>query len=78
MKCRLLSLLKYFAFSGTMLALMLIRPFPATAQSADLDRRISAFVDQSYGKLFALYKDLHAHPEIAFQEKIPRLGLPVS
>lgn len=67
MKCRLLSLLKYWVFSGTML--ILARPLPATAQSADLNRKISAFVDQSYGKLFALYKDLHAHPEIAFQEK---------
>jgi hippurate hydrolase len=69
MKYRLHSFLKYAVFSVMVLTLMAVYPFSACAQSTDLDRKVSAFVDQSYAKLFALYKDLHAHPEIAFQEK---------
>lgn len=39
------------------------------AQSAALDQKIAAYVDQSYNKLFALYEDLHTNPELSFGEK---------
>jgi amidohydrolase len=39
------------------------------AQPALLTHEIAAYTDQSYPALFDLYKDLHAHPEISFQEK---------
>jgi amidohydrolase len=52
---------------------------PATAQEAEkqaarqtptpLDLAIGAYVDKAYPALFTLYKDLHAHPELSFQEK---------
>ncbi len=48
---------------------VLLSASPLFAQSNNLDRKIAAFVDQSYDGLFTLYKELHAHPEIAYQEK---------
>ena len=42
----------------------------ASAQKpTDTDRKITGMVDNSYGRLFELYKFLHANPEISFQEK---------
>ncbi len=38
-------------------------PFPA-----EIERRVDAQVDASYPALFALYKDLHQHPELGFEE----------
>ncbi|QHT67172.1 amidohydrolase [Rhodocytophaga rosea] len=40
-----------------------------SAQPSSLTQDIAAYTDQSYQALFDLYKDLHAHPEISFQEK---------
>lgn len=44
------------------------------AQAAGLDaprakREVGAVLDRDYPKLEALYRDLHAHPELGFQEK---------
>lgn len=39
------------------------------AQPALLNQKIAASIDRSYPALFKLYKDLHANPEISFQEK---------
>ena len=36
-----------------------------------LKSAIERSVESDYPKLDALYKDIHAHPEIAFQEKRP-------
>ncbi len=42
----------------------------ASAQKpTETDRKITGMVDNSYGRLFELYKFLHANPEISFQEK---------
>lgn len=46
----------------------------APAWSAPLDvavakAQVAAVIDRDYGQLDALYKDLHAHPELGFQEK---------
>src|SRR5260370_18042647 len=45
--------------------------FPARAEIdvASLKAAIEASVEADYLKLDALYKDIHAHPEIAFQEE---------
>jgi amidohydrolase len=37
--------------------------------SAGLDQAINAYVNQAYAGLFALYKELHANPELSFQEQ---------
>jgi metal-dependent amidase/aminoacylase/carboxypeptidase family protein len=51
-------------------ALAAITPAPTRAELdvAKLKPAIEASVESSYPKLDALYKDIHAHPEIAFQE----------
>jgi hippurate hydrolase len=41
----------------------------ASAQSADLDKKITSYIQSSYARLFELYKQLHANPELSFQEK---------
>ena len=43
--------------------------FAATAQTADLNSAVVVEVDRAYPVLEALYKDIHAHPEIAFEER---------
>ncbi|WP_298668632.1 amidohydrolase [uncultured Sphingomonas sp.] len=46
-------------------------PIPAIAPGFDVAAavaRINASLDRQYPKLDALYKDLHAHPEVGFQE----------
>jgi hippurate hydrolase len=43
-------------------------PARAEIDVARLKATIEASVEADYPKLDALYKDIHAHPEIAFQE----------
>ena len=47
---------------------LLSLPARAELDVAKLKTTIEASVENDYPKLDALYKDLHAHPEIAFQE----------
>jgi amidohydrolase len=51
-------------------ALCTALPLPAQAQMdvAHLKTAIETSVENDYPKLDALYKDIHAHPEVAFQE----------
>lgn len=51
------------------LFLILYTPTILLAQSTDVDKKIAQYIDQSYPGLFTLYKDLHANPELSFQEK---------
>jgi amidohydrolase len=44
-------------------------PAHAEIDVARLKAAIEAFVEADYPKLDALYKDIHAHPELAFQEE---------
>src|SRR5215467_5732056 len=57
-------LLAAFAF-GSMVAL----PAHAELDVASLKQSIEASFESEFPKLDALYKDIHAHPEIAFQEE---------
>src|SRR6201990_1324860 len=57
------SLLASVALSAAALA-----PAHAEIDVAKLKPAIEASVESDYPKLDALYKDIHAHPEIAFQE----------
>jgi len=41
----------------------------ASAQTAELDAAVASQIDREYPKLAALYQDIHAHPEIAFEER---------
>ena len=43
----------------------------ATAQSAGAERfapQVSAIVSSMYPELDAIYKDIHSHPELGFEE----------
>lgn len=40
----------------------------ATCATAQTQQQVAPLVNSMYGALEALYKDLHAHPELAFQE----------
>ncbi|MBC7920244.1 MAG: amidohydrolase [Ferruginibacter sp.] len=53
----------------TALSWLLIRSASLSAQPNAVDQKVAAFVDQSYPELGTLYRDLHAHPEISYQEK---------
>jgi hippurate hydrolase len=58
-------------FVGPLLAsLALCSALPAHAEldAARLKASIEASFETDYPKLDALYKDIHAHPELAFQE----------
>src|SRR5437763_15476794 len=57
-------LLAAFAL-GSMVAL----PAHAELDVASLKQLIETSFESDYPKLDALYKDIHAHPEIAFQEE---------
>jgi hypothetical protein len=57
-------LLAAFAL-GSMVAL----PAHAELDVATLKQSIETSFESEYPKLDALYKDIHAHPEIAFQEE---------
>src|SRR5262245_13722554 len=48
---------------------VLALPAHAELDAAKLKQSIEASFESEYPKLDALYKDLHAHPEIAFQEE---------
>src|SRR5580693_4768841 len=52
-------------------ALLAVLPLQARAELdvARLKPAIEASVESDYPKLDALYKDIHAHPELAFQEE---------
>ncbi|QHO75058.1 peptidase M20 [Bradyrhizobium sp. CCBAU 051011] len=43
-------------------------PAHAELDAAQLKKAIQASIESDYPKLDALYKDIHAHPELAFQE----------
>src|ERR1700742_3365741 len=60
-------------FAKSLLASVALSSLLALPAHAELDvvklkDSISATLEQDYPKLDALYKDIHAHPEIAFQE----------
>jgi hypothetical protein len=50
------------------LCLAVMSPASAELDVAKLKASIEASVEADYPKLDALYKDIHAHPEVAFQE----------
>ena len=60
------------SFSALVTAATLVLPIVATAnptfEVAAAKARIDANLDRSYPALETLYKDLHEHPELAFQE----------
>ncbi len=61
-------------FLATLLAsaaLCALLPLQAQAELdvVSLKRAIARSVESDYPRLDALYKDIHAHPEIAFQEE---------
>jgi amidohydrolase len=58
---------KSFLMSAALCAATLL-PVHAEMDVARLKASIEASVEADYPKLDALYKDIHAHPEIAFQE----------
>jgi hippurate hydrolase len=47
----------------------LVAPAQAELDVAGLKQSIEASFERDYPKLDALYKDIHAHPELAFQEE---------
>ena len=51
------------------LGIMVALPAHAELDVASLKQSIEASFEREYPKLDALYKDIHAHPEIAFQEE---------
>lgn len=63
--------MKLFAISLlASIALIAAAPLPAHAELdvAALKKTIETSVESDYPKLDALYRDIHAHPELAFQE----------
>jgi amidohydrolase len=54
--------------ASTALSAATVLPAHAELDVSRLKTAISASVESDYPKLDALYKDIHAHPEIAFQE----------
>ena len=63
-------MIRFTKFLLTSVALCSLLSLPARAELdvAKLKTTIEASVENDYPKLDALYKDIHAHPEIAFQE----------
>jgi amidohydrolase len=63
-------MIRFTKFLLTSVALCSLLSLPARAELdvAKLKTTIEASVENEYPKLDALYKDIHAHPEIAFQE----------
>jgi amidohydrolase len=57
-----------FLLTSVALCSLLSLPARAELDVAKLKTTIEASVENEYPKLDALYKDIHAHPEIAFQE----------
>ena len=60
-------LAKSLLLSAALSAAILL-PAHAEMDVAGLSAAIAASVEASYPQLDALYKDLHAHPELAFEE----------
>jgi hippurate hydrolase len=54
----------YFLFSSTLYLLGI----PSFAQQIDT-KKLTSFINTTYPDLFTLYKQLHANPELSFQEK---------
>jgi len=61
-------LIKTLLASVTLCAAAALSPANAEIDVAHLKPAIEASVEADYPKLDALYKDLHAHPEVAFEE----------
>lgn len=60
---------KHGLWAAASLALSLVAAAPAAAADlAAANTRLSALLDQNYPALEAIYKDLHANPEIGMQE----------
>lgn len=59
---------RHAGFLAALAALVLAPAAQADSLPADAEQRVDAQVNGSYPALFALYKDLHQHPEIGFQE----------
>lgn len=62
---------QYGSAAGAALALALAAS-PTLAAALDVPRakdEVAAVLDRDYARLEALYRDLHAHPELGFQEK---------
>jgi amidohydrolase len=57
-----------FLLASVALCSLLSLPARAELDVAKLKTAIEASVENDYPKLDALYKDIHAHPELAFQE----------
>ena len=57
-----------FLLASVALCGLLSLPARAELDVAKLKTTIEASVENEYPKLDELYKDIHAHPEIAFQE----------
>jgi hippurate hydrolase len=51
------------------LGLMLIAASAAAGGAGDIQAQVRTRVDSEYPSLFELYKDLHSHPELSFQEE---------
>lgn len=57
------------AFLITLPALAVASTSPVHAEPTAAATRISSVLDRGYPALDALYKDIHAHPEVGFQER---------
>ena len=57
------------AFTSFSLSSMVTPPAHAELDIASLKQSIETSFENEYPKLDALYKDIHAHPELAFQEE---------
>jgi len=64
---------QYGSAAGAALALALaLAASPTLAAALDVPRakdEVAAVLDRDYARLEALYRDLHAHPELGFQER---------
>ncbi len=60
--------MKSIASYSLVLAAALCAPSAAAQQAPVLNDQVTAHINSIYPSLDAIYKDLHAHPEIAFQE----------
>ncbi len=61
-------LTKILLISTAFYAVVVVSPARAELDVAKLKASIETSVEADYPKLDALYKDIHAHPEVAFQE----------
>src|SRR3984957_11084922 len=61
-------LTRILLMSTAFYAVVAVSPARAELDVAKLKPTIEVSVEADYPKLDALYKDIHAHPEVAFQE----------